>query len=177
MADFLKAFALTMKAEGGYVNDPVDPGGETYKGIARKMNPGWEGWKIVDMLKGQKRFPANLDGYEPLQEKIVAFYRANYWDRVCGDKITNQDVAESIFDFAVNAGVVASVKVAQVAARATVDGVIGPVTLSKINGMDPRVFLAFFSLGKIARYVSICEKRKESRKYLFGWIKRALEGV
>lgn len=177
MADFLKAFALTMKAEGGYVNDPQDPGGETYKGIARKMNPGWEGWKIVDMLKGQKRFPANLDGYEPLQDKIVAFYQANYWDRICGDGITNQDVAESIFDFAVNAGVGAAVKIAQIASRAECDGVIGPATLSKINSMDPRVFLSFFTLGKIARYVAICEKRKDSRKFFYGWIKRAMEGV
>jgi lysozyme family protein len=34
MADFASAFAASMKAEGGYVNDPQDPGGETYKSDA-----------------------------------------------------------------------------------------------------------------------------------------------
>ena len=68
-----------------------------------------------------------------------------------GSFFNGDSMAESIFDFSVNAGVVASVKVAQAAARASVDGVIGPVTLSKINGMDPPIFLAFFSLVKIPR--------------------------
>lgn len=104
MADFVTAFALTMKNEGGYVHDPQDPGGETYKGIARRMNPKWDGWVDVDVLKKEKGFPANLDGNALLQEKIKAFYEANYWDRIRGDEIQNQDVAESIFDFAVNAG-------------------------------------------------------------------------
>jgi lysozyme family protein len=38
MAEFKTAFEVTMKAEGGYVNDPDDPGGETYKGSARARN-------------------------------------------------------------------------------------------------------------------------------------------
>ena len=47
MANFNQAFKKVMSAEGGYVNDPDDPGGETYKGVARKMNPRWSGWAIV----------------------------------------------------------------------------------------------------------------------------------
>ena len=177
MADFTTAFGLTMKAEGGYGNDPQDPGGETYKGIARKMNSKWDGWVIIDMMKQENNFPANLNDNTQLQEKIKAFYEVNYWDKICGDAIKNQDIAESIFDFAVNAGPIASAKLAQTTVSAEPDGVIGPQTIEKINADDPRAFLAVFALHKIARYVSICDKRHESKKFFFGWVKRTLEGI
>ncbi|WDE03655.1 N-acetylmuramidase [Thalassomonas viridans] len=177
MADFDTAFELTMTAEGGYVNDPDDPGGETYKGIARTRNPKWPGWTEVDLLKNNSNFPRNLDHHPPLQTKVKALYEAHYWDKIRGDEITDQDIAESIFDFAVNAGPRTSAKLAQVAVGAKADGVIGPKTLKKLNDDDKRAFLAVFALAKIGRYVSICEKRKESRKYFFGWVRRTLEGI
>lgn len=177
MADFASAFAATMKAEGGYVNDPQDPGGETYKGIARKMNSKWDGWIVIDMMKKERNFPANLDGNAQLQEKIMSFYEINYWDKVRGDEIKDQHIAESIFDFAVNAGPITSAKLAQITVGAEPDGVIGGVTLQKINDDDPRAFLALFALNKIARYVHICDKRQDSKKFFFGWVKRTLEAV
>lgn len=177
MADFATAFAATMKAEGGYVNDPQDPGGETYRGIARKMNSKWDGWTLIDMAKKEKTFPANLDSDQALQEKIKTFYEINYWDKVRGDDITNQHIAESIFDFAVNAGTIASAKLAQITVGAEPDGTIGPVTLQKINADDPRAFLALFALHKIARYIHICENREDSKKFFYGWIKRTVEAL
>ncbi len=177
MADFASAFATTMQAEGGYVNDPQDSGGETYKGIARKLNSKWDGWIIIDLAKREKTFPANLDDNAKLQEKIKIFYEANYWDKIRGGDISNQHIAESIFDFAVNAGPVTSTKLAQCTAGENPDGIMGPATLNKINADDPRAFLANFALQKIARYVSICENRDESKKYFFGWVKRTLEGI
>lgn len=177
MADFASAFAATMKAEGGYVNDPQDPGGETYKGVARKRNSKWDGWVIIDLAKQQNNFPANLDSNTVLQDKIRDFYETNYWDKVQGDNIDNQRIAESIFDFAVNAGPIACTKLAQITVGSKPDGVIGPVTLDKINSEDPRLFLAQFSLNKIARYMHICKNRKASRKFLYGWIKRTLEVI
>lgn len=177
MADFSTAFLVTMKAEGGYVNDPQDPGGETYKGVARSRNPKWSGWINIDLLKNQHNFPHNLDNNPELQKKVNTLYQVNYWDRVRGDEITDQDIAESIFDFAVNAGVRTSSKLAQITVGAESDGVIGPKTIDKINADDTRAFLAVFALAKISRYVNICEKRSDSRKYFFGWIRRTLEGM
>lgn len=177
MADFNAAFAETMKAEGGYVNDPDDPGGETYMGIARKRNPKWDGWVNIDILKTKNNFPKNLDNDKEIQDKVKQLYEVNYWDKVLGDQITDQDVAESIFDFAVNAGPRTSSKLAQIAVGAKVDGVIGPNTLKLINAEDKKTFLAVFALAKISRYVHICEANKTSRKYFFGWVRRALEGM
>jgi lysozyme family protein len=177
MADFATAFAATMKAEGGYVNDPQDPGGETYKGVARKMNSKWDGWTLIDMARKEPDFPANLDANTGLQEKIRNFYEVNYWDKIRCDEIENQNVASSIFDYAVNAGTITSAKLAQFTVGAKADGVVGNITLGKINAYDPHTFLALFALNKIARYVNICEKRHDSKKFFYGWVKRTLEAL
>lgn len=177
MADFLKAFEETMKFEGGYGNDPHDPGGETYKGVARKMNSKWEGWTVIDLMKTKSAFPRILDSNVDLQNLIREFYMVNYWNKVSGDAITDQEIAESIFDFSVNAGISTSVKLAQIIVEASPDGVMGQDTISKINRYTSREFLAIFAIHKIARYVHICENRVESKKYFYGWVKRTLEGL
>lgn len=177
MADFASAYTATCQAEGGYVNDTDDPGGETYKGIARKLNSKWDGWITIDHAKQESTFPANLDRIAELQDKIKTFYKVNYWDTLRCDEMSAQRIAESIFDFAVNAGTYTSAKLAQLTIGEKPDGIIGPETLKKINAVDPATFLALFALHKITRYIRICEQRPDSKKYFFGWVKRTLEGV
>ena len=60
MADFDKALRKLLAIEGGYVNDPGDPGGETYKGVARRYNASWPGWSRIDAAKRRKGFPGSL---------------------------------------------------------------------------------------------------------------------
>ena len=174
MANYEHALQWVLKHEGGYVNDPDDPGGETYRGIARKMHSKWDGWVMVDMLKLEQSFPANLDRNQDLQIAIAAFYEINFWDKIKGDAINNQSVATSIFDFAVNAGVSTSAMLAQMVVDAKQDGVIGPETIARINSFDPDHFISSFTLAKIARYISIVKKRPASKKYFYGWTCRAL---
>ena len=69
MADFEKAFINTMGYEGGYVYDPDDAGGETYKGISRRYHPSWPGWRIIDKVKISGGDPySDLDDNEELEE-------------------------------------------------------------------------------------------------------------
>lgn len=105
MADFDAAFKKTMKHEGGYVDDPSDAGGETYKGVSRKYHPTWSGWKIIDEAKSQNDFPNNLKSKSSLTRHIKIFYKQHYWDRLLGDQIPDQDIALELFDTAVNMGV------------------------------------------------------------------------
>ncbi|HJW81700.1 MAG TPA: glycosyl hydrolase 108 family protein [Acidiferrobacterales bacterium] len=69
MADFKEAFELTLAHEGGYVKDPDDRGGETYKGIARRYNPGWPGWARINKAKQQRGFPKSLEADQTLTHK------------------------------------------------------------------------------------------------------------
>lgn len=174
MANYTQAFELLLANEGGYNNDPQDPGGETYKGVARKMHSKWDGWIKIDMLKRQSGFPANLDQDTDLQSSIFSFYRVNFWDKMNLDLVIDQEVGTSIFDFAVNAGINTSASLAQLVVGASVDGVIGPDSIEKLNGFDKEHFLSAFTVAKIARYITIVKKRPTSKKYFYGWVCRAL---
>jgi len=177
MAEFKKAFEKVVKNEGGYVNDPDDAGGETYKGIARNRNGAWPGWIKVDLLKQQPGFPHNLDPAVALQILVKELYKNEYWHKIRGDSLDRQVIADSIFDFAVNAGVVMSSRLAQMSCGAEPDGVIGDKSIIALNAINLPLFLAQFSLAKIARYINICKRIPKNRKYFYGWVNRTLEGV
>ena len=101
MADFKQAWKITGANEGGYSNVAGDTGGETYAGITRKNFPHWSGWVTVDSHKPISR-GTTLQSLEPAVE---SFYKTNFWDPVDGDNITDQTLANDVFDMAVNAGV------------------------------------------------------------------------
>lgn len=166
MADFLPAYEAMIRNEGGYVlhDVPGDRGGMTYTGIARKMNPQWPGWALIDR------------GAEVPAQLVREFYKANYWNPIQGDQITSQVIAQTIFDFHVNAGAVAR-KLAQLVVGATPDGAIGPKTLAALNAYDPDRFVMAYALAKIARYRDIVSRDRSQLKFLLGWINRTLQGV
>lgn len=174
MADFSIAFTKVLVHEGGYANDSNDPGGETYKGVARNMFPKWNGWAIIDALKHNAGFPKNLDSNKELQEMVKTFYETNFWSKIKGNDISNQDVATSIFDFAVNTGVKTSALLAQKIVGATADGIIGQKSIAAINSYNTELFNAKFTIEKITHYIHIVEKRPTSRKFFYGWIRRAI---
>ena len=166
MADFLPAYEAMIRNEGGYVlhDVPGDRGGQTYAGIARNMNPRWPGWALID--RGQD-VPAQL---------VREFYKINFWDPIQGDRIISQVIAQTIFDFHVNAGAVAR-KLAQLVVGATPDGAIGDKTLAALNAYDEDRFVMAYALAKIARYRDIVSRDRSQLKFLLGWINRTLQGV
>jgi len=166
MADFLPAYEAMICNEGGYVlhNVSGDRGGMTYAGIARNMNPQWPGWDLIDR---DQDVPAQL---------VREFYKRNFWDPIQGDQITSQVIAQTIFDFHVNAGAVAR-KLAQLVVGATPDGVIGNKTLAALNAYDEDRFVMAYALAKIARYRDIVSRDRSQLKFLLGWINRTLQGV
>ncbi|HZK69737.1 MAG TPA: glycosyl hydrolase 108 family protein [Paludibacter sp.] len=113
MANFKPAITKVLLTEGGYANDPNDNGGETYRGVARKFWPNWSGWTIVDTAKNQPNFPKSLSGNAALKDSTIEFYKINFWDKIGGDKINNQSIADLLVDSAVNEGTVPAIKRAQ----------------------------------------------------------------
>ena len=115
MANFNKAIVKILKKEGGYVNDPVDKGGETYKGISRKYHSKNYMWVLIDRLKDEcggvnSKFKAKLNLSEQIDAEVKKIYKTDYWDKFKLDTVPNQKVAEQIFDDAVNRGVGAACK-------------------------------------------------------------------
>ncbi len=82
MANFSKAIGITLQHEGYYSNVEGDLGGETYRGVSRKWNPGWLGWSIVDREKRQnggkltKNYKIEDDDLTYFIEQI---YKEKYW--------------------------------------------------------------------------------------------------
>ncbi len=158
MADFDKAIVKTLAHEGGakFTDDPDDPGGATKYGISQRAYP-------------------NLDIRNLTEQQAREIYKRDYWDRVRGDDIESQAIAENIFDTAVNMGVRTASRLAQLALGIEpADGIIGSQSLKVINDSDEALFIANYTLAKIARYAAICNRNRSQRKYLLGWINRAL---
>ena len=108
---------VVLHHEGGYVNDPKDPGGETNLGVTKRVYEDFGGEKEMKEL---------------VKEDVEPIYKKNYWDRVKGDDLP-EGLDLCIFYFAVNAGPGRAAKFIQRLVNTTVDGGIGPNTLKCIN--------------------------------------------
>lgn len=125
MANFNEEFEKLILAEGGYVKDPDDAGGETYLGISRVNNPNWEGWDIIDKVKkehGTKGITARLKKDENLTNSAKSLYKEKYWDILELDDIPSQGIAHQLFDTCVNCGPTTAIRIAQRVAGTDITG-------------------------------------------------------
>ena len=153
---FKEAVIKTLKHEGGYVNDPKDPGGETNFGISKRAYP-------------------DLDIENLTREAAEEIYFRDYWQKNHCAGINDRKIAEKVFDLAVNMGPRRANRLLQIAINYTgepvcVDGVIGPETLGAINRHPvPELLLAILKLEAVKYYAS-----RENARYEKGWVKRAV---
>lgn len=111
--NFEKCLETILHHEGGYVNHPKDPGGETNLGVTKRV---WEEWGGTKDMK------------DLTPEDVAPLYKKNYWDRVKGDDLpSGLDLA--VFDWAVNSGTGRAAKKLQSMIGTVADGGIGPNTL------------------------------------------------
>lgn len=125
MANFDKEFDKVILAEGGYVDDPDDAGGETYLGISRKNNPKWVGWEVIDDIKkkyGTKNITSRLKKDVALTNSAKLLYKQNYWDVLELDDIPSQGIAHQLFDTCVNCGKTTAISIAQQVLMMTITG-------------------------------------------------------
>jgi lysozyme family protein len=120
-----KSFQMVLSHEGGYTNNPRDPGGMTNLGVTKAA---WEGYvgKPVDEVFMRKLTP----------EIVKPFYKAMYWDKIKGDQLPN-GVDYAAYDLAVNSGVGRAAKFLQTIAGVTADGVLGPKSMGAIRECNP----------------------------------------
>ena len=174
MADFNIAYNLTMQAEGGYSNNPADTGGETFKGVSRNNNPNWSGWAIIDAIKATN--PPNLNMAlnqdSDLLQKIMDFYQVNYWDVNRTGEINNQQIANQVFDTAVNCGTGTAAKFLQEAAGVTADRLIGSITLTTVNAADPQALYNQFIGYRKQYYLDIIIRSPSQAQFEHSWFSR-----
>jgi lysozyme family protein len=124
--NFEQCLALILKHEGGYVNNPKDPGGRTNLGVTQKV---WEEWVGHPVDEAAMRALTPSD--------VAPLYKKNYWDKIKGDDLP-AGVDYACFDLAVNSGVGRAAKILQQAVGANPDGAIGPASLDAVEKANPR---------------------------------------
>lgn len=137
--NFDQAFERLIGHEGGYVNHPEDPGGETMYGVTRRVavSNGYNG-KMKDLTLSQAKDIARREYWIPSKAELF------------GGAIGFQ-----LFDIAYNHGVSVSAKLLQRAVGVVDDGVIGPATISATNKLDPLVVVCLINAKRIRFYTSL----------------------
>ena len=171
MADFGSAFQKTLGLEGGYADDAADPGGKTRYGITEAVarTAGYRG----DM----RSLPLSL---------AQSIYRASYWTSLRLDDLKSQELAEELFDTAVNCGVSRAGKFLQRALNVLndggqrwhdvlIDGKVGPKTIRVANTAAATErhrarLLKTLNVLQGAHYVTLAERRPEMERFLGGWL-------
>lgn len=126
--NFDLAFERLLGHEGGYSDNPADPGGKTMWGVTEK----------VARAKGYKGDMRDM----PQDFAKSAVYRPDYWVAVRADELPDL-VRFDVFDAAVNHGVSQSAKWLQRAAGASPDGVIGAQTVAAARAAGPQLAARF----------------------------------
>ena len=115
-ANYNKCLETILHHEGGYVNHPKDPGGETNLGVTKRVYLEHGGTKDMKDL---------------LVEDVAPIYKKGYWDKMKGDDLPS-GLDLCVFDFGVNAGPGRSAKYLQTMIGTVADGGIGPNTLKAV---------------------------------------------
>jgi lysozyme family protein len=166
MAEFDLFLPLLLKFEGGYCDDPDDPGGETNKGITMGTF-----CRCSHPLLGLEPTSENLKCLSDMQAGII--YREHYWNKIQGDEIALQELANLVCDFFVNAGTHATVLLQRIlnrkGAHLIEDGIIGPATLQALSEASQIEVYRQYKQERIAYYRKLGQKYP---KFLRGWLKR-----
>lgn len=156
---FAKSVAHVLKIEGGYVDNPLDPGGRTNRGITQHY------LDVSRIAHPDLKLPADV---EEITDDIAAqLYHVNEWEWIQGDALPDP-VAFAMFDFAVNSGPQQAITCLQRALNIHVDGTLGPQTLAAAK--QPGVVAALsverlLFLAKLQAYPTFGK----------GWFKRVIE--
>lgn len=179
MASFQQAIEEVLKNEGGYVNNPKDPGGPTNYGISAKY--------LMDANKWQYDFDGDgvigqPDMVKFTEKQAIDIYRKDWWDRYGFDRIDSDRIANKLFDMSVNMGSATAFKLMQSAYNSLLppvgphieeDGVLGPITVQCIN-QYPKEYklLNAFKIKCIYHYRYLADKNPSLSIFLNGWQNR-----
>lgn len=151
---FLKCISIILQHEGGYVNHPNDPGGETNFGISKRSYP-------------------KLDIKNLSKDQASEIYYKDFWTKLRCDELQSELLALHVFDMGVNAGTGRAAKILQRILLIKDDGVIGPITVRFANNfIDQKKLVSFYIEKRIEYYNKIAKANIKLQVFLKGWLKR-----
>ncbi len=160
---FTRALDHVLAMEGGYSEDPYDPGGPTNLGIILSEYARWRGLP----LDATHYAALKADLKRLTRDEADRIYRANYWDAAhCAD--LPPALAVFHFDCAVNQGVTGAARMLQQALRVDVDAIVGPATIAAAWQMPHPEALARYAEARRAHYRSLSTFWRFGR----GWLSR-----
>ena len=150
---FDEVFERVIGHEGGYVNDPQDPGGETKFGISKRSHPNWD---------------INAITIEQAKE----IYRNDFWLRAKCDEYDPM-IGFQLFDAAVNSGIGNAIRFLQRAVDVADDGWVGPVTVQAIRTFPPTTVVLRFNAERLDFLTKLTTWDRFGR----GWARRVAENL
>jgi lysozyme family protein len=140
-SNFKECLELVLKSEGGWVNNPADPGGETNLGVTKRVWEEYVGHPVKTMKDLSK-------------DDVAPMYELKYW-RPCYCEVLPRGLDFVVFSMGVNAGPGRSIKLFQQSIGCIPDGVIGPKTRDLISSSNGANLISKFSETRREYYKSL----------------------
>jgi lysozyme family protein len=150
---FLTAINRVLVNEGGYVNDPTDPGGETKWGISKRSYP-------------------NLSISELTRDDAITIYNKDFWEPSHAEDLS-EGAGYQLLDSAINSGISQSIRFMQRAIGVADDGVFGPHTLEVFRKTSETDVIMRFN----AERLDFMRKLKGWPKFGSGWAGRIAQNL
>ncbi|MBX2989495.1 MAG: glycoside hydrolase family 108 protein [Bdellovibrionaceae bacterium] len=155
--NFQRSLAKVLIHEGGYVNHPSDPGGETNKGIT---------FRTYNAYRQNRGLPTQSVRYISNAE-VEEIYRIQYWNKVCGDELP-LGVDYVVFDAAVNSGPAQGAKWLQASLGLNPDGVVGVSTMNAVEKANSEQLIS----DMCARRMAFLQRLNTWSVFGKGWTSR-----
>jgi len=177
MTKFETALQTVFKHEGAFVDHPQDPGGATHYGVSLRWLKSLGDSNADGILDGDFTEDGNVDVADikaMTKEQAQTLYQTQWWDKYGYEKIEDVTLATKVFDFAINMGAKQAHKCLQRALRAAAgaivndDGILGPLTLTAINQINPDLLLVALRSEAAGFYRSL-----NKHEFIKGWLNRA----
>lgn len=157
--NFARALPLVLKHEGGYVDDPRDPGGATNKGVT-----------IATFRRYVKADGTKADLRAITDKQVATVYYRHYWSAVNAQALPS-GLDYAVFDFAVNSGPRRAAEFLQRVLGVADDGRVGPKTIEAAEKADARAVIKTLCANRMA----FLQRLKHWPTFKNGWTRRVAD--